>query len=374
MALDPTIILRGPELVAQNMANQYNAQANPLKIQAAQMEMNQNEQINPLKIENAKLEQGLNKIKTLTQLVASANDEGSYQSALNGAQQLGLDVSNFRNMPFQVFSKHKEQMLMSLMDARQQLDYQIKKQNADTMAAWRQSGMTAMTNPLTGETTYTRSTAQTKPPAGFRYTQSGDLEAIPGGPQDIKNVKAKAKDEQILEGANADFDRLSEAAKALLDHPGLEANFGLAGVIPNVPGGDAADALAQMRNLKSQIGFGVLQNMRNNSKTGGALGHVSNKENEMLQENLASLDKAQSPEQARENLQKIVDYAEAAKGRASAAFNAAYGGGENKPNQTTPPAFIPQNQRKLGQVYDTKNGKMKWMGNGWLPVVSAGEQ
>lgn len=149
--------------------------------------------------------------------------------------------------------------------------------------------------------------------------------AVKGGPADLKIAGALNQDTQALTGAISGLDRLSVAANEVLNHPGLKGISGLRGALPNIPGTNAADAQALLGTLKSQVGFGVLQDMRNNSKTGGALGAVSDKENAMLQANLAALDKSQSIEQFQANLQKVIAYTDGAKDRMREAYNLKHG-------------------------------------------------
>jgi len=148
-----------------------------------------------------------------------------------------------------------------------------------------------------------------------------------------KEQQRAAQDTTSLGGFSADMDRLAVAANELKNHPGLKGVTGIRGVLPNIPGGNAANAEAKFNTLKSQIAFSVLQTLRNNAKTGGALGQVSDKEEQMLTANLAALDKSQSLEEIQNSLQQIIDYTVAAKDRASAAFanqhpEADEGGGE----------------------------------------------
>lgn len=165
-----------------------------------------------------------------------------------------------------------------------------------------------------------------KPSPGYRWTADGQgQEAIPGGPADNKARGVLNADTQAMTGATGAMDRLAAAANDALNAPGLAGVFGLRGAIPNIPGSDAADAAAQLNTLKSQVAFSVLQEMRNNSKTGGALGAVSDKEMALLQANLATLDKAQSVEQAQKSLRAIVQYTEAAKDRMRQAYNLKHG-------------------------------------------------
>lgn len=160
-----------------------------------------------------------------------------------------------------------------------------------------------------------------KPPPGYRWTAGGDQEAVPGGPADVKKQGTMNADSAALTGSMSGFDRLAVAANDVLNHPGLNGITGWRGKIPNAPGSDAANAEALLGTLKSQVGFGVLQDMRNNSKTGGALGSVSDQEGKRLEANLAALDRAQSPEQFKVQLQKIIQYTDQAKDRLRQSFN-----------------------------------------------------
>lgn len=189
--------------------------------------------------------------------------------------------------------------------------------------------------------------SQGKVPAGYRQTSDGNLEAIPGGPADVKKQGQLNADTASLQGSMSNFDRLATAANELLNAPGLGGITGIRGAIPNIPGTDAADAEAKLNTLKSQVGFGVLQDMRNNSKTGGALGSVSDAEGKRLEANLAALEKAQSKEQMMESLKKIVDYSQQAKDRMLNAYNMKYKEGGN-----SQPAQAKKSGPKAGDVED----------------------
>lgn len=165
-----------------------------------------------------------------------------------------------------------------------------------------------------------------KAPPGYRFKPDGSMEAIPGGPADTKQQGAFNADTNALQGATANFDRLATAVNQLKASPGLKGITGIRGAIPSVPGTAAADAQAQLETLKSQVAFGVLQDMRNQSKTGGALGAVSEKELMLLQNNLQALDKAQSYEQMVKSLEGILKYTEEAKDRLRGAYNMRHSG------------------------------------------------
>ncbi len=104
------------------------------------------------------------------------------------------------------------------------------------------------------------------------------------------------------------FTRLGDAVTSLEGDDALWKAVGIAKSMAIIPGQQGADIRARIMNIKSQVGFMVLQDMRNASKTGGALGQVSEKENELLQANLAALDENMSPEAFRASLRTIQDY------------------------------------------------------------------
>lgn len=172
---------------------------------------------------------------------------------------------------------------------------------------------------------------QGKTPPGYRQTKDGNLEPIPGGPADTKLQGALNQDTSMLQNSNASFDRLATTANEILNHPGLNGITGIRGKFTDIPGTDAANARALLNTLKSQVGFGVLQEMRNNSKSGGALGSVSDAEGKRLENNLAALDTTQDIEQFKKQLQSIIDYTNSAKDRLRDAYNMKHKGGEPKP-------------------------------------------
>lgn len=160
-----------------------------------------------------------------------------------------------------------------------------------------------------------------KPPSGYRNNPDGTMSPITGGPADTKITGAFNADTANLESSTSGLNRMQVSANELLNHPGLKSITGFRGAIPNVPGSAAADAQAKLENLKSQVGFSVLQAMRDASKTGGALGNVSDAEGKRLEANLAALQNAQSYDQFRTELQKILTFTEESKGRLRSAYN-----------------------------------------------------
>jgi hypothetical protein len=99
----------------------------------------------------------------------------------------------------------------------------------------------------------------------------------------------------------------SELLQAAIDNPEI---FGRSAALPlpswarNQP---YRNFESDLQTLKSNIAFNELTAMREASKTGGALGAVSDKETRLLESALGALDMRQSPENFQKNLQQIID-------------------------------------------------------------------
>jgi len=80
---------------------------------------------------------------------------------------------------------------------------------------------------------------------------------------------------------------------------------GYGSVLANLPETAARDFAAELQTLKANIAFNELTAMREASKTGGALGQVSNVELQLLESALGALDTGQSPVNLKKQLVKI---------------------------------------------------------------------
>jgi hypothetical protein len=143
-----------------------------------------------------------------------------------------------------------------------------------------------------------------KAPAGYRYKADGSLEAIPGGPADIKAGELGAKAEARSQSAIAQADSV---LKEIKDAKGLVGwnTAGVGGALSVLPATDARDLSAKLTTIKANLGFDRLQQMRDQSPTGGALGQVAIQELAALQATVASLDQLQSPAQLGAAMDKI---------------------------------------------------------------------
>lgn len=139
-------------------------------------------------------------------------------------------------------------------------------------------------------------------------TSTGKVEALPGSAreaesaQDKKTLRAK---QQI-----AAIDNTFTAIDKALEEVGWTTAGPIGAFLEDIPGTAAADLRKTVLTIKANIGFDRLQQMREASPTGGALGQVSNQEIDALQSTIANLDLSQTPQQLAENLKKVREHYE----------------------------------------------------------------
>jgi hypothetical protein len=143
-----------------------------------------------------------------------------------------------------------------------------------------------------------------KPPAGYRWKPDGALESIPGGPTDIKAGAEGVKAEQRKQAAEGSASNVLSAVKDAKELVGVNT-AGLGSSLAKIPGTDARDLSSKLETIKSNLGFDRLQQMRDMSPTGGALGSMAVQELIALQATVASLDQGQSRAELTKSLNKI---------------------------------------------------------------------
>jgi GH24 family phage-related lysozyme (muramidase) len=140
------------------------------------------------------------------------------------------------------------------------------------------------------------------PPAGQRYTPDGRLEDIPGSPQARAQTERRTSQVAAANVVTRDIDRVLERLDtAVLPVTG----FGATTMAALVGGSPAADVKRLRDSLEANIAFNKLNELRQQSPTGGALGNVSDKDMELLKAVVGSLSQDQSPRQFRENLLNV---------------------------------------------------------------------
>jgi hypothetical protein len=153
-----------------------------------------------------------------------------------------------------------------------------------------------------------------KAPSGYRYTPTGDLEPIPGGPsaagltaKEIQKREAVLpQTTQSLKTVNNTMSIIGQTVDRLLANPdGINGITGLVfGVTPAVTD-KARLAKADLEQLKNLAFIQGLTELRAASKTGAGVGNVSNREGDRFENLKASLDRSQSKDDLEAALRRL---------------------------------------------------------------------
>lgn len=126
----------------------------------------------------------------------------------------------------------------------------------------------------------------------------------------LDELKSKAADKEEKKEAAKQF-AINHATKVVGDVTAAKSlvsgtTSGLVGKGASfIPGSDAYNLNQRLLTIKANLGFDRLQQMRDASPTGGALGQVAVQELQALQATVGSLELGQSKEELQKNLDKI---------------------------------------------------------------------
>jgi len=160
------------------------------------------------------------------------------------------------------------------------------------------------------------------------------LEALP--PKEIqKREAALPQATSAIKGFENKSDGFVNDLQKLRDHPGLSQITGVAaGRLPALTSeGRAAQALYD--KVVAKGGFQALQDLRDASKTGGALGNVSNQEGKQLTASFSAIDRRQDAKDVRAAIDQAIGDVQGAKTRMREAYDATY---QYKTGRTEAPA------------------------------------
>ena len=175
------------------------------------------------------------------------------------------------------------------------------------------------------------------------------LEALP--PKEIqKREAALPQATSAVRGFEAKSASFVKDLTELRNHPGLSEITGFAaGRLPGITAdGRAAQALYD--KVVAKGGFQALQDMRDASKTGGALGNVSNQEGKQLTAAFAAIDRKQDVKDVQSAIDTAIGDIEGAKVRMKEAYDMTYAykaGAPATATNTPPPKLSPQDKEAL---------------------------
>jgi hypothetical protein len=141
------------------------------------------------------------------------------------------------------------------------------------------------------------------PPAA--QLKAAETAAVEGARLQAERTAQAPADTARLESVRNKAANVSQKVDEALKNVG-DFTTGIPGtVFGMVPGSKAYDLAKTVDTIKANIGFQELQAMREASPTGGALGQVAVQELNFLQAALANLDRGQSPELVKRNLEAV---------------------------------------------------------------------
>jgi hypothetical protein len=139
---------------------------------------------------------------------------------------------------------------------------------------------------------------------------------------------------QAVKGFEAKSDSFIRDLQALRDHPGLEGITGAVyGRTPSISKESSA-AQALYEKVMAKGGFQALQDLRDASKTGGALGNVSNQEGKQLSASFAAIQRTQNADDVKAAIDQAIADIEGSKTRMREAYDSTYS--YKRPASTAP--------------------------------------
>jgi hypothetical protein len=158
-----------------------------------------------------------------------------------------------------------------------------------------------------------------------------------------------------IKGFESKADSFIKDIEKLRDDPGLSEITGIAaGRLPGITAnGRRAQALYD--KIIAKGGFQALQDMRDMSKTGGALGNVSNQENTQLKASFAAIDRRQDAKDVKAALDQVIGDIQGSRTRLKEAYDMTY---SYKAEQPTKPSFGGNSvTAPNGQVFNFPNAE-----------------
>lgn len=128
--------------------------------------------------------------------------------------------------------------------------------------------------------------------------------------KDLQNTKLAEKDEKKQAAAESAISNAGRVIQTVTEAKSLVGPMttGLGGYLAVLPASDARKLKNKLATIKANLGFDRLQQMRDASPTGGALGQVAVQEINFLQSTVDTLDQLESETDIKNALNKIEEY------------------------------------------------------------------
>jgi hypothetical protein len=191
-----------------------------------------------------------------------------------------------------------------------------------------------------------------------KMTPASAMEGL--SPKEIQNREAKyPQAKTAVASFETSAEKLAKDLETLANSKGLEGITGLIGGRTPAITKEARAAEALYNSIVARGGFNELQNIRNSSPTGGALGNVSNAEGQNLRDAFAPLKLTQNASDLKGQLLKAAQETRASVGRIKETFDMTYeyktqGGQPSAPTRTPSAPTTPMSADDLVNKYLNK--------------------
>lgn len=198
--------------------------------------------------------------------------------------------------------------------------------------------------------------------SGLEQTQNQkEMSELRKETQEFKIQQKRAEAENAYDGMDLSMDRMIQQAEGLKNNKALSKITGVMGVLPDYPGGEAAYARAQQRNLISMMRMDTMTTLRAMSKTGGLVGNVSDAEGKVFETYIANLENKIGTEDFKSELNKVINYAKGIKTKLANAYKTQFP--DEAGRSTTPPEGYKNTGKTSGgkAVWVSPDGKSAWV-------------
>jgi len=236
-------------------------------------------------VEGVALQGGVNVPQSMQARLGRAVDDQDFEQAIQGVPDRVRQVAGLRRRGVNVSGD-------DLMTPEEQ---QAAARQAEDDAVRRASRIAAAQ----------RGPSQTAPKYERIEMSDGTIQFLTADEvREMGGVRGKSAKDGPTDYSMERAERTIASVDELLSKVG-RSTVGAASLLSSVPESSARNFRAELDTLKANIAFNELTAMREASKTGGALGQVSNIELGLLQSALGALDQGQSPENLKAQLEKI---------------------------------------------------------------------
>jgi len=296
--------------------NQGNrAAAGQANLQQTAREMQEYQQNAPRREQSAKMDMQIKGYKIINETIKRAGDQPSWENAISSLtsqglmkpgelpqkfdpalrdRMLGLTEAKLKNQPSSV---REFEYYQNLPQTGQQTFMGLKRADKTLNL-----GDRVVTVGPQGEKTYTRGVPTEKTPEHVgAVTEEKETRKVM-----VKRKKNFSKTKKLFADQTRQWGLLEKSIEKAIKSTGV-TTAGFAANIAGVKGTPQYNLARLLETIKANLGFDKLQQMRDASPTGGALGQVSEMENRLLQAVKGSLDQGQDADVLKENLEIILE-------------------------------------------------------------------